>query len=549
MSNTSFKTRVLLADPPHLIWDLMKGWVPNPALLALAAYIEEEFDTRVMDCTVMPDPWGDLERELREYKPHVVALCCIGTTYLYDSMNAARLAKMVAPEARVIIGGTHPTLAPEEVLALGPDVDYVCIGEGEVTLKEFIQAVAGGARDFSGVRGLAYRDDGRFVSTDPRPFMEDLDSLPIPAYHRVPMGNPLYTIDVLGPRCVVAAFSRGCGYKCTFCTETLRWGNRWRGKSAWKIVEEIELLQKDYGIKTFLLGDNDFLWDRKRNVEYCELMEKKGLKANLWIQARPDNILRDRELIPRLKRLGLFEILLGVESFDQAMVNAWDKREEIETMIEAISLLKRNGIMVMTNLMFGHWNDDRKTIDNLVRSAKKYSDFFALSIATPFPGTKFYQEAKEQGRIEEGNYRKFDWNNPVMSTKHLTKKEVGRLHGLAFGRFYARPKTLMQALFSRNPYIRKLYRSFAVFLIRKVVKRPWRQPGFMLFENYLLKREGKLKLVKASGQREKCDVCGTKVGLYSGYRCSNTECRTLFCMDCNAGGFYKQCPRCGSTAA
>ena len=71
----------------------------------------------------------------------------------------------------------------------------------------------------------------------------------------------------------------------------------------------------------------------------------------------------------------------------------------------------------------------------------------------------------------------------------------------------------------------------------------------MLFENYLLKREGRLKLVKASGQREKCDTCGERVGLYSGYRCSNPECGTLFCMDCNAGGFVKQCPRCGSTAA
>ncbi len=484
--------RVLLVDPPHLIWDLMKGWVPNPALLALAAYVEHEFETRVMDCTVMPRPWADLEREVREFKPQVVGLCCIGTTYLYDSLNAARLVKMISPQAKVITGGTHPTLAPEEVLALGPDVDYICIGEGEVTLKEFIRAVEGGAKDFADVRGLAFRDGREAVRTGPRPFIEDLDALPMPAYHRVPMGNPLYTIDVLGPRCVVAAFSRGCGYKCTFCTETLRWGNRWRGKSAWKIVEEIELLQKDYGIKTFLLGDNDFLWDRRRNYEYCELMEKKGLKANLWIQARPDHILRDRELIPRLKRLGLFEILLGIESFDQDMVDTWDKREEIEAMIEAIGLLKKNGVMVMTNLMFGHWNDDRSTIDRLVSSAKKYSDFFALSIATPFPGTQFYKEAKEQGRIEENDYRKYDWNNPVMSTKHLTKKEVGRLHGIAFGRFYARPKTLMQALFSRNPYIRRLYKSFAIYLLRKLIKRPWRQPGFMLFENYLLLREGKL---------------------------------------------------------
>ena len=94
------KPRVLMADPPHLIWDMMKGWVPNPALLALSAYIENDFDTRVMDCTVMPNPWADFEREVAEFKPHVVGLCNIGTSYLYDALNAAKLVKMVSPEVR-----------------------------------------------------------------------------------------------------------------------------------------------------------------------------------------------------------------------------------------------------------------------------------------------------------------------------------------------------------------------------------------------------------------------------------------------------------------
>ncbi len=539
----------MLADPPHLIWDLMKGWVPNPALLALGAYVEKEFETRVMDCTVMPDPWGDLEREIASFKPNVVGLCCIGTSYLYDSLNAARLVKIVSPQTKVIIGGTHPTLAPEEVLTLGPDVDFCCIGEGEETLAEFIRRVDGGGKDFSRIKGLAFRDGSQIIRTETRPFIENLDTLPIPAYHRVPMDSPLYTIDVIGPKCVVPSFSRGCGFKCTFCTETLRWGNRWRGKSAWKIVEEIELLQKNYGIKTFLLGDNDFLWDRKRNVEYCELMERKGLKANLWIQARPDHIMRDRDLIPRLRKAGLFEVLVGIESFDQSMMDNWKKREELETIINCIGLLKKNGIMVLTSLMFGHWNDSKQSLDSLIKSAIKYSDFMGLGIATPFPGTQFYKEAKEQGRIEEKDYRKYDWGTPIMATKSLSRKEVSRLHGMAYGRFYVRPKTLFKALFSTNPYVRTLYKSFAIYLFRKLLKRPWKQPGFMLFENYLLKREGKLKLVKASGQREKCDICGERVGLYSGYRCSNPECGALFCLDCNAGGFVKQCPRCGSTAA
>jgi len=259
--------------------------------------------------------------------------------------------------------------------------------------------------------------------------------------------------------------------------------------------------------------------------------------------------MRDRDLIPRLRKVGLFEILLGIESFDQEMMDTWDKREELNTILDCIKLLKSNGIMVLTSLMFGHWDDSRESMERLITSAKKHADFLGLAIATPFPGTQFYKETVELGRLEETDYRRFDWGSPVMSTKHLTRKEVGRLHAMAYGKFYVRPKTLIKAIFSTNPYTRTLYKSFATYLFRKIIKRPWRQPGYMLFDNYLLQREGKLNLEKASGQREKCDICGTKVGLYSGYRCSNPDCRTLFCLDCNVGGFNKICPRCGTAGA
>lgn len=184
--------RFLLVDPPHKIWTILRAWTPSPGCLQLLAYLErEQFDIEYMDCTLNENPWRDLEEKIRTEKPEVVGISVICTAFVYDGMNAASLIKAANPKTIVIMGGEHPSFMAEETLRDCPAIDYICVGEGEVTLAEFLRAV-GEKQDLSRVLGLGYLNEkGEFVYTGDRPFIEDLDTLPMPAYHLAKMGPPV----------------------------------------------------------------------------------------------------------------------------------------------------------------------------------------------------------------------------------------------------------------------------------------------------------------------------------------------------------------------
>jgi len=153
--------RFLLVDPPHKIWTILRAWVPSPGCLQLLGYLErEQFDIDYMDCTLNEDPWRDLEEKIRREKPDVVGISVICTAFVYDGMNAASLIKAANPQTIIIMGGEHPSFMAEETLRDCPAIDYICVGEGEVTLAEFLRAVEKKG-DLSKVPGLAYLDEKR----------------------------------------------------------------------------------------------------------------------------------------------------------------------------------------------------------------------------------------------------------------------------------------------------------------------------------------------------------------------------------------------------
>ncbi len=181
--------RVLLVDPPHEIFKFFRGRMPAPSLTALAAYLEKDFEVRVIDCTVQERPWAALEDAVREFRPAVVCITAISTSYIYDAMNAAYLVRLADPSVITVGGGVHMSLMPEETLAKCGSLDYIVMGEGELTLMEFLKAVEAGDKDFSRIRGLAFRKDGGVHIGDKRELIPDLDALPLPAYRHFPMKN------------------------------------------------------------------------------------------------------------------------------------------------------------------------------------------------------------------------------------------------------------------------------------------------------------------------------------------------------------------------
>lgn len=484
--------RVLLVDPPHEIFKFFRGRMPSPSLTALSAYIENDFEMRVIDCTVQDKPWAALEAEVRSFQPDVVGISAISTSYIYDAMNAAYLVKQIDPSIVTVGGGVHMSLMPEESLHKCPSMDYIVMGEGEVTLMEFLKAIESGRKDLENIPGLAFRKDSGYHIGARRELIADLDTLPLPGYHHFPMHK--YMMPSLGMathNSIVLTTARGCEGICNYCSEAKLWRSTWRPKSAPRVLEEMELLYKKYDKYSFMFGDDSFNWDRGRVEDFIIELEKKKLPVHFWFQTRAEHLLRDADLLPRLKKLGLYMISMGVETPSEAALKNYRKKQTAGVALNAMKTIKDNGLLLITNIMFGDIDDTEETLQQTIDFAKPYSDHFAICLTTPLPGTEYYKRAKEQGRIKVWDYSKYDMLNPVMETRTLSIEKLAEIHPAAIQKFYSRFRVFWDAFFSTNPYLRKNNRFFVNVAWEVITHKPWVQKNYVPFEKYMEEKTGK----------------------------------------------------------
>jgi len=486
---------LLLIDPPHLVWGVLKGWIPSTAALALMAYLEKEnVDVEFFDGTCAERPWHDLEALVKKIQPDVVGLSMHCTYFAPDAMNTARLIKSVHPRCKIIVGGAHPSGAPRETMLECPQFDFICVGEGELTFTEFAKACARGEEDFSKILGLAYfKPDGEYVFTGERPLIPDLDSLPMPAYHRINMDHPYNGLPSEGARAWCMTFSRGCAYRCTFCSEPILWRGRWRGRSPEKIVDEIELLKDKYNRDTFFVGDDIFNMTRERTEGFiAELRRRKRTDCHYWIQSRSDVIVRDADLLDELRGVGVYQIMLGIEYHRDSTLNSLNKRATAEQNLRAMQLVKKHKLMLLATLLIGHWDETAADRDALMKFVRPYVDHFGLNVATPYPGTKYYEEMKQLGRIQVTDWSKYDQLQAVMATaEEPDPNKITRAHQDMIRRFYWSPRELWRMFFSPNRILRRHHRHFMKYgleiAMHELFGRPmWTQPNFQTFEDYCI---------------------------------------------------------------
>jgi len=442
--------RFLLIDPPHKIWTILRAWVPSPGCLQLLAYLEREsLDIDYMDCTLNENPWGDLEEKIRKKKPDVVGISVTCTAFIYDGMNAASLVKVLSPKTIIIMGGEHPSFMAEETLKDCPAIDYICVGEGEVTLTQFLRAIEK-KDDLSKVLGLAYLDEkGNFIYTGDRPFIEDLDTLPLPAYHLANMEHPYVGLPSEGKRGLVVNFSRGCTFDCSFCSESAFYKRKWRRKSP---------------------------------------------KLIAWLQSRADLVIRDQDLLDGFREAGVYQFMLGLEYHKDDVLRGIRKRHSVDEALKAMKLLKKHQLMVMATLLIGHWEETEEDRDAFLKFFGKYVDHFGLNIITPLPGTPFFNEMKETGRIKDWEYRNYDYLHAVMPTREVDDLEqLNFIYKNLMKRYYWRPRELIK-LFSRNPILRHHHRFYITqvafnIMTHEIFGNPlWVQPNYQEYRDYLVER-------------------------------------------------------------
>jgi anaerobic magnesium-protoporphyrin IX monomethyl ester cyclase len=445
-----------------------------------------------MDCTLNEDPWGDLEEKIRREKPDVVGISVICTAFIYDGMNAASLVKAASPDTIIIMGGEHPSFTAEETLRDCPAIDYICVGEGEVTLTEFLRAVEK-KKDLSRVLGLAYLNEkGAFCYTGDRPFIAELDTLPMPAYHLARMDHPFVELPSEGRQGLVVNFSRGCTWDCTFCSESAFYKKTWRNRSPRLIADELELLKEKYNRRIFYVGDNTFNVKREQGVGFIEEMLKRKTNQRFWLQSRADLVIRDEDLLDGFREAGVYQFMMGLEYHADSVLKDIRKRLSVEQAVKAMALLKKHGLMVMATLLIGHWEETEEDRTAFLKFFGRYVDHFGLNLITPLPGTPFFKSMKALGRIEDCDYRNYDYLHAVMATREADHLEqVNLIYKDTMRRYYWRPLELLK-LFSPNPILRRHHRYYITkvavnIMMHEIFGTPmWVQPNYQEYKDYLV---------------------------------------------------------------
>ncbi len=351
----------------------------------------------------------------------------------------------------VVMGGPHASVVPEDVLSSG-NVDYVVIGEGENTFLQLVEALEA-KNSVSSIRGIVYREDSKIIITPPSPIEDELDTIPLPARHLLPMH--LYRSSEVRARRHPALHmmsSRGCPYNCSFCGNKIMHRCRLRMHSAERVVEEMSILVKDFGAKEIHFWDDCFVYDEDRVYKICDLLRKNRLNVPWDCEATIEKV--NFELLKAMRAAGCFSVSYGIEvgndDFFKKINKGWLSKEKIR---QKIKETKRAGLRTRGYFMSGFVGETLKEMEETIKFAKELDlDFATFSLLVPLPGTQDYSRAKEEGEFDP-----YYWKHkisseisfpldPVYVPKGVTKKELLDLHRKACREFYFRPKIILRRL-------------------------------------------------------------------------------------------------------
>ncbi len=461
--------KVLFVEPPKVLWFVMGEYMPPPlGILQLAAYLEsknDKWDISVLDCQAEGLGWTKLERHLEQAESDVVVASALATCNTYTILRTLEIAKKVNPEVKTVVGGQHFTALAEESLKMYPEIDFIIRGEGEETLNDLVRHLDQ-QLPLSGVKGLSFRHKTEIIHNPPRPLLDNLDDLPFPGYHLVEEHMGQYHFKMMaytGAGYALVEASRGCPHKCTFCSQWQHWQGKWRPKSPGRIADEMEHIYNEYGV-SFLWLTDDNLGLGSRTSALCDELISRGISQDIswFLQARSDDIVRNQDILPKMRKAGNYWIMAGLERHDATVLSDYDKGIKTSDAKLSMDLLKENDIFSQATLITGDRRDSHESIQEL-RDFVNYvdPDIAIFMILTPFPGTPLYEAAVKQGWLEDDNWANFDMVHAVMPTQHLSVTEVQEELYQCYRSFYGSMKRRISGLFSRNKFKRQTYRYMA----------------------------------------------------------------------------------------
>ena len=436
--------KTLLINPPLFknetnVWKHIDSCTPPFGLMILGAILlKKGLNVQIIDCNAERIPVSQVSNNLPQEKFDYIGVTAT-TALISNALEIAAICRNTYPDAKIIMGGVHPTIMPEEVLRTG-NVDFVIRGEGEETFPLLLD---GGS--YSNISGISYYHGSEINHNPVTSPPIDLDTSPFPAYHLLPMEKYHTALgsSLRSPNIGMIA-SRGCPGRCTFCYGHI-FGRKIRFRSPALLVEEIQFLQKNYGIREIAFYDDTFTTFKKKVTEFCELIIEKNIDLTWSCFSRVDTV--DLSTLKLMKKAGCHQVSIGVESGDEQILKTIKKKINLNQAKEMVDNCKKAGITVRACFMFGNPGETMESIRTTIDFSKKLNpDIVLYNITTPFPGTEMYEYADRMGYLITKDWRDYDLSQVVMKLPTIDPQKLVNVYRSAYREFYFRPSYLMGRL-------------------------------------------------------------------------------------------------------
>jgi len=461
--------KVALVNPPIIEGTFRHHLYLPMGLAYLAAILRQNgIETRIFDCQALYINHDQLKSELSLFQPDIVGITSIAPL-MSSALLSAKAAKETLPNVEVIMGGPHATFMDEQVIAEQTAVDLIVRGEGEQTLLEIAQTL-GDKNKLHDIKGITFKENDKVLRTPNRPFIEDLDALPRPAYD-------LFDLDryrLFGKRLLPVITSRGCPFQCNFCVATRMFGKEYRMRSAKAVLDELEWLKNTHGAEAFTFYDDTLTFNKERLFKILDGMKSRAINLPWDCQTRVDQVTP--EVLTRMRAAGCQQVFFGVESGCQKVLKAINKKTRVEQNEKAIKMAKDAGLFVTISLIIGYPGETQDTLrETLTFVQKTKPDDVYVCVATPFPGTELRAAVERNGWKISDNFDSFDTMTPVFENPELSlaPEEITTFREQFYDSIYS-PSYVVRHLFRRNSYSRMMARTAANHILWRL--RSTRKP-------------------------------------------------------------------------